>query len=75
MQVRKLGNIKPTTTQMSSDAKISTLEAKLGITFQPEQGHVKKKDGETPKETKWEKNRIISAATHQALGAKHKEPS
>ena len=56
MQVRKLQEqegIKPTMRQTSADVRISALEAKLRITSQPEQGDVKKKEGETPKEPKW----------------------
>ena len=55
MQVRKLQEqqgIKPTMQQTSTDARISALEAKLEITSRPEQGDVKEKEGETPKEPK-----------------------
>ena len=60
--------------QTSTDARINALETKLGITSQPKENDVKKKKGETPKEPKWGKNRG-SPVAHQALGAKHKEPS
>ena len=59
----------------STDARISALEAKLGKTSQPKQGDVKEKEGETPKEPKWGRNRGNSAVNCHALGAKHKEPS
>ena len=78
MQVRKLceqQGIKPAVKQTSADARISVLEAKLGITSQPVQGDVNKKEGETPKEQKCGRNRGNSDMTHQASGAKHKEPS
>ena len=46
IQVRKLQEqqgIKPTTWQTGTDPRISALEAKLWIAFQPEQGDVKKR--------------------------------
>ena len=67
-------DIKPPEKQTSTEIRIAALEAKFGITSQPEQGDVKKKEGEIPKEPKWGRNRGISVVTHKALGAKHKEP-
>ena len=58
MQVRTLQEqqgIKPAARQTSTDARISDLEAKLMITSQPEQGNVKEKEGEAPKDPKWGK--------------------
>ena len=52
MQVRKLHeqqDIKPATKQTSTDTRIAALEAKLGISSQPEEGEVKEKKGGTPK--------------------------
>ena len=77
MQVRMLQEqqgIKPTMRQTSTDARISALEVKLGITSQSEQSGVKEKVGETPKEPKWGRNRGNFVVTCHALGAKHKEP-
>ena len=55
--------------QTSTDARIATLEAKLGINSQLEESDAKKKEGETPKEPAWERNRGNPAVTHQASGA------
>ena len=77
MQVRKLHEqqgIKPTMKQTSVDTRIAALEAKVGITSQPKKGDVKKKEGETLEEPKWERNSRNPVVTHQASGAKHKEP-
>ena len=76
MQVRKLQEeqgIKHTMWQTSADARISALEAKLGIASQPEQGGVKEKEGGTLKETIWGRNKENPEVTCQALGAKWKE--
>ena len=73
MQVRKLHKqqgIKTAMKQTSTDARIAALEAKRGIASQPKEVDVKKKEGETPKEPKWGRNRGNSLVTHQALGAK-----
>ena len=78
MKVRKLceqQGIKSAMKQTSADARIATLEAKLGIPSQPEEGDVKKKGGEAPKKPKWGRNRRNPAMTCKALCAKHKEPS
>ena len=56
MQVCKLceqQGIKPSPKQTSTDARIAALEAKLRITYQPKEGDVKKKEGETPEEPAW----------------------
>ena len=77
MQFRKLQEqqgIKPATRQTSADAKNSAREAKIEITSQPKQDDVKEKEGETPKEPKWGKNKRNSSMTCQKLGAKCKEP-
>ena len=63
---------KPTTKQTSTDARIAALDAKLRINSQPEEGHIKKKEGETPKEPAWRRKRRNPVVTSQALGAKHK---
>ena len=42
--------IKPAAKQTSADARIAVLEAKLWISSQSEEGNVKKKGVETPKE-------------------------
>ena len=58
MQARKLQEqqgIKPPTQQTSADARISALEAQLGITSQPKQRDVKKKKEGLPKKISGEK--------------------
>ena len=70
MQVRKpqeQQGIKPTMRQTSTDARISSLEAKLGITSQPEQGDVKEKEGKTPKEPKWGTGEILPWLTRHRV--------
>ena len=77
MQLHKLHEqqgIKPATKQTSADARIAALEAKLGIASQPKEGNAKKKEGEIPKEPAQGRNRRNPVVTHQALGAKCKEP-
>ena len=52
MEVCKLckqHDIKSTMTQTNADARIAALEAKLGISSQPKEGDVKRKERETPK--------------------------
>ena len=51
MQVCKLceQGIKPAVKQTSTDARIATLEAKLRISFQPEEGDIKKRRERLPK--------------------------
>ena len=77
MQVRKLfkqQDIKPTSKQTSTDARIAALEAQFGLSSQPKEGDVKKKEGETPEEPAWGRNRGNPVVTYQALGSKCKEP-
>ena len=77
MQVHKLHEqqgIKSAMKQTSTDARISALEAKLEITFQPKECDVKGKGGQDSKEPNWGKNWENPAVTHWALGAKCKEP-
>ena len=59
--------------QTSSDAGIATLKTKLSINSQPKEGDVKKKEGETPKEQAWRRNRGNPVVICQASGAKCKE--
>ena len=78
MQVCKLHEqqgIKPTTKKTSTDARIAAIEAKLRIHCQLEEGDVKKKEGETPKEPAWGRNRGNLMMTCEVLGAKCKKPS
>ena len=78
MQIRKLQEqqgIKPAAKQTSTATRIAALEAQVGISSQPEEGDVKKKEGETPEEPAWEKKMGNPAVTCQALGSKCQETS
>ena len=58
----------------SADARIVALKALLRISSQPKEGDVKNIEGETSKEPVWGRNRGNPVVTHQASGAKCKEP-
>ena len=76
MQVGKLHKhqgIKLAMKQTSIDARIAALDAKLGIASQSKEGDVKEKEGESPKEPQWGRNRGNPMLTCQALGAKCKQ--
>ena len=71
---QQMQGIKPTTSQTSTEARIAAHEAQLKISSQPRDGDVKKKEGETPRELAWGRNRGNPVVTCQALGSKCKEP-
>ena len=60
--------------QTSAEARITALEAQLEICSQPEEGDIKKKEGETPKIPACGRNRGYPVLTQQTLGSKCKEP-
>ena len=57
--------MKPLSKQPNIEARVNS---------QPEEGDIMKKEGETPREPKWETNRGNLTVTHQAIGGKCKEP-
>ena len=71
MQVVKLHEqqgIKLTIEQTNAEARIAALETQLEIGFKPEEGDVKKREEQTPKEPAWGRNRENPAMTFQASG-------
>ena len=78
MQVRNLQEhqgVKLTFNQPSMEARLTNLEVQLRINFQPEEGDVKDKEGETSKEPVWERNSGNYAVTYQALGGSYRAHS
>ena len=76
MQIHKLHeqeDIKPVIKQNSADAWNAALETKLRICSQPKEGDVKEKEGETPKEPAWRRNRRNPVLTCQASAANCKK--
>ena len=73
VKVRKLSEqqgIKPTTKQISEEARIAALEARINSHFN--KGDAKQEE-ETTKEPAWGRNKGNFTVTCQALGGKHKE--
>ena len=69
MKVRKLceqQGIMPSAKQTSADARFSALEAKFEISSHPEEGDVKKTEGQPLEEQGWVRNRGNPVVTHQA---------
>ena len=78
MQVSRLckqQGIKPASKQPSAVVRIAAIKAQLSVNSQPEEGDVRKKEGETTTYLAHRRNRGYTVVTHQALSAKCKEPS